>query len=108
LHGNLYQGANAAFWVHFFRTLRRVAVRPDSILQHLGAAARDARVAGGRLQVHVAAQLSVDQGTIRKFEQGKHWPRDPDAMVAAYARDLDMDPRDIWDEALRRWRLETR
>lgn len=73
------------------------------MLTYLGAAARDARIRGRRLQVHIAAELGVDQGTIRKFEQGKHWPRNPDAMVAAYARDLDIDPLDIWKDALKRW-----
>lgn len=77
---------------------------PDRLLPFLGAACRDAREHHGRLQVHIAVELEVDQATVRRFEQGKHWPRDPDAMVAAYARDLDMDPRELWEEALRRWR----
>lgn len=74
------------------------------MLTHLGAAARDARMQKGRHQVQVAAEIGVDQGTIRNFEYGKHWPRDPDAMVAAYARDLDIHPVEIWEEALKRWK----
>lgn len=77
---------------------------PDSMLGYLGAVARDARVARGRHQVQIAAEIGVDQGTVRRFEQGKHWPRDPDAMVAAYARDLEIDARDIWGAAVERWR----
>jgi transcriptional regulator with XRE-family HTH domain len=80
---------------------------PDSMLPYLGAAARDARKSRGRHQGHIAAEIGVDQGTIRRFEQGKHWPRDPDAMIAAYARDLEIDPRDLWEEATRRWRKAT-
>lgn len=81
---------------------------PDSILPYLGAAARDARTERGRHQVQIAAEIGVDQGTVRRFEQGEHWPRNPDAMVAAYARDLDLDPTVFWEEALRRWRSEQR
>lgn len=84
------------------------AAGPDPMLPHLGAAAREARVKAGRLQVHIAAELGAKtDATVRRFEQGLHWPRDPDAMVNAYARDLDIDAREIWAAALKRWRAES-
>lgn len=76
----------------------------DRMLAHLAEAARAAREAKGRLQVHIAASVGVNQVTILRFEQGKTWPRNPDRIIAAYADDLDIDPREIWDDALTRWR----
>lgn len=70
----------------------------------LGQSARDARERSGRMQVHVAASLGVNQVTISRFEQGRSWPRDPDLLLAAYADDLDIDPREIWEAALALWR----
>lgn len=67
-------------------------------------AARDARIAAGRLQVHVAASANVNQSTIDRFEKGGAWPRDTDRFVNAYADDLDIEPVQLWDEALRLWR----
>ncbi len=75
------------------------------MIEFLAQAAKAAREAAGRKQVHIAAELSSDQSTIYRFEQGR-WPRDPDQLIAAYAEDLDLDPRDIWAEALKLWREE--
>lgn len=79
---------------------------PVPMLPYIAAACRDARERQGRLQVHIAAELGRGEAAVQRFEAGKHWPRDPDAMVAAYARDLDIQPIDIWQEALRRWQAE--
>lgn len=79
---------------------------PEMLLPYLGAAARDARERAGRLQVHVAAELDVRESTIRNFETGKHWPTNPDRTVGGYASDLGVDPLEIWEEALRRWRAD--
>ena len=76
------------------------------MLYWLGLVAREAREARGRKQVHIAASLSVNQETIGRFERGEAWPRNPDLTVVAYADDLDVDPRDLWGEAVRRWRDE--
>jgi transcriptional regulator with XRE-family HTH domain len=73
------------------------------MLPWIGAAARAAREARARKQVHIAATLGVDQGTIGRFEGGRAWPRDPDKVVAAYAEDLDMDPLEIWEAAVAEW-----
>lgn len=76
---------------------------PDSMLYWLTQAAGQMREAAGRIQVHVAASLSVDQSTIGRFESGISWPRNPDKTIRAYADDLDIEPIQIWEEALRLW-----
>lgn len=77
------------------------------MLQHLGTAAREARESRGRHQVQIAAEIGVDQATIRNFEHGKHWPRNPDAMIGAYAQDLGIPVVDLWADALGRMRKAT-
>src|SRR4051812_21257163 len=81
-----------------------VMAPPDSMLPFLAAAARDARQERDRLQVHIAAELRVNEATINRFEKGKHWPRNPDRMIGAYAKDLGINAREIWEDALERWR----
>src|SRR5687768_16117767 len=75
----------------------------DAMLFWLARACRQARAATGRKQVHVAASADVDQSTVNRFEKGKAWPRNADRLVAAYAADLDIDPIDLWEQALRDW-----
>lgn len=70
----------------------------------LAQAAKEARESAGRMQVHVAASMNKDQSTVYRFEQGQHWPRNTDEIVAAYADDLDLEPQDLWERALELWR----
>ncbi len=70
----------------------------------LARAAKSAREAAGRKQVHVAASANKDQSTIYRFEQGTAWPQDTDLLIAAYADDLEIDPQDIWQMALDMWK----
>lgn len=84
-----------------------VAVRDqNSMLYWLAEAACQSRKAAGRRQVHIAASTikGVDQSTIARFEKHAAWPRDPDAIVQAYADDLDVAPADLWGAALDLWR----
>jgi transcriptional regulator with XRE-family HTH domain len=74
------------------------------MLPWIGAAARAAREARDRKQVHIAATLGVDQGTIGRFEGGRAWPRDPDKVLGAYAEDLEIDALEIWETALADWK----
>lgn len=53
--------------------------------------------------MHIAATISVNQSTIGKFETGNRWPQDPDRIIGAYAEDLDIDAREIWQRALDAW-----
>lgn len=66
-------------------------------------AARQAREERGCKQVQVAATLDRDQSMIVRFEQGRSWPRDPDAIIEAYGKVLDIPPQDIWKRALELW-----
>jgi hypothetical protein len=66
-------------------------------------AAKEAREEAGRLQVHVAAGLDKNQSAIARFEDHKNQPRDLDQTIAAYAEDLDIDPRQLWARALEMW-----
>ena len=75
----------------------------DSMLFWLARACKAAREAAGRKQVHVAASANSDQSTIARFEKATAWPRATDQIVAAYADDLDIDPLDLWQEAMRLW-----
>jgi transcriptional regulator with XRE-family HTH domain len=77
-----------------------------SILPWIGLVCREAREGQGRLQVHVAARLGVNQATIARFERGQAWPRDPDQLVTAYADELDTESVELWADAVRRWQDE--
>lgn len=56
-------------------------------------------------QVEIAATVGgIDQSTIYRFEQGQAWPRQTDIVIAAYAEELGLDGRDIWELALTLWR----
>lgn len=84
-----------------------VAVRDtNSMLFWLAEACRTARKEGGRRQVHIAASTAkgVDQSTVTRFEKHTAWPKDPDALVAAYADDLDVPVLELWAAALGLWR----
>ena len=70
----------------------------------LSAACKAARELTDRRQVHIAAEANVDQSTIARFEDVRAWPKRPDHIVNAYASDLELDPYDLWEEALRMWR----
>lgn len=71
----------------------------NPMLPHLSRAARELRESHDRLAVHVAAELRIAESTVSRFERGR-WPRDPDKMLAGYARDLGIDELEIWERAL--------
>lgn len=59
----------------------------------------------GLKQVRIAATAGVDQSTIWRLEEEAHrWPRHVEVIVAAYAEELELDPRDIWAFAFELWR----
>jgi hypothetical protein len=76
----------------------------DAMLPWLATAAKQLREAAERKTVHVAASLDVDQSTIFRFEEGETQPRDLDAVIGAYADDLDIDPMRIWEMAMEMWK----
>lgn len=73
------------------------------MLYWVAEAAKEARIDAGRLQVHIAAELSKNQSTIDRFESHGSQPREVDATVQAYADDLEIDVRQLWARALEMW-----
>ena len=55
------------------------------------------------MQVKIAAAIEVNQATIARFEDGTAWPRHPEEVLMAYARELDIDVRLLWVHALVLW-----
>jgi hypothetical protein len=76
----------------------------DAMIYWLARAAKEERLKRGRKQVHIAATIDKDQSTVNRFEQGEHWPRDVDELLAGYAEDLDINAQDLWAKALKMWR----
>lgn len=85
--------------------LRSPLMAPDAMIEFLARVAKQMREKDGRKPYHIAAELDKDPSTVWRFEQGR-WPQDVDAMIAAYARDLERDPLEIWTAALDLWRKE--
>ena len=73
------------------------------MLPQLAKAARCARKDAGATTAEVAHEANVDPTTVTRFELASAWPRDPDAMIAAYARAADRTPKEIWRDALNDW-----
>ena len=74
------------------------------MLHWLLIAARELREAQDRKPPDVGFWLGDASGVYR-FEQGKGWPRDPDRMVNAYAKECNIeDARELWALALELWR----
>lgn len=84
----------------------RVA-RPDGVVRHLGAIARNRRKNSGAILGQVLATLKVQfdvtlksDGALSRFERGETTPRHLDAVIAAYAVETNDNPADYWAEAL--------
>ncbi len=73
------------------------------LLPWLGRACREAREDKNVVQVKIAAAIEVNQATIARFEDGTAWPRRPEEVLMAYARELDMDVRLFWLHAFVLW-----
>jgi hypothetical protein len=66
-------------------------------------AARAAREQRGRSRSHIAVERGVVESTVTRFEGGHMQEIDVDAMIGAYARDLEMTPYELWQLALEMW-----
>jgi hypothetical protein len=80
---------------------------PAEMLHWLATAARELREQQGRKMIGVAASLNASESTVWRFEHEKGWPEKPDAMIAAYADDLDVPPLAIWLRAVALWSAAT-
>src|SRR5262245_19124769 len=76
---------------------------PRPLLPWLGRACRTAREEAGIKQVRIAAAVDMNQATIARFEEGVAWPRNPEAVLLAYAGELPMDVRLLWLHAFVLW-----
>lgn len=77
----------------------------ERFLYWLARAAKQTRENAGidPLRIALLANLRSD-ATIKRFEQGKHWPVDPETLIAAYAHATGLDdPRAIFYLAMDLW-----
>lgn len=71
--------------------------------ERLGATCREARQAAGLSLLDIAIRADVSQTTIHYFETNpSYWSPKTDAIVNAYARELHVKPRELWQTALDR------
>lgn len=63
---------------------------------------RGARQRAGVSTFEIAFFAGVDVSTVRRFERGRAWPRDPDQLVDAYARATRLAPHALWRAAIAR------
>lgn len=77
---------------------------PGTMLSALSHVCVEARRQAGRKRVHIAARVNLTEKTIERFEQSERWPRDIEAMVAAYAHEAGLEPVDLWLRAIEYWR----
>jgi transcriptional regulator with XRE-family HTH domain len=68
----------------------------------LGAVCRDAREAAGLRQIDIATTAGVHETTIGRFERGDRWAWNADAIVHAYAAELGVTERVLWQAAIDR------
>jgi len=76
---------------------------PRPFLPWLGRACRQAREERNVVQVRIAAAIEVNQATVARFEDGISWPRRPEEVLMAYAKELDIDVRLLWLHAFVLW-----
>jgi hypothetical protein len=50
----------------------------------------------------------VSDSTVSRFERGRYWPEDADAMVQAYGQAVDCHPFEIYSRALNAWAIDLR
>jgi ribosome-binding protein aMBF1 (putative translation factor) len=72
---------------------------PRSMVQALAIYCRSGREARELSYAQVAARAGVSEGVVRSFEQAKGWPREPDALIEAYARLFGMRESAVWRES---------
>lgn len=69
----------------------------------LGRAARELRERHGATMLDIATRAGVSESVISRFETGTGWRRRTDAIVDAYAHELDIDAHTLWASALDGW-----
>lgn len=72
---------------------------PGSMLAALASVASTARRQAAVRRHEIAVAAGVYPSTIDRFEQAKAWPRDPEALICAYAKLTSRAARDLWCDA---------
>jgi transcriptional regulator with XRE-family HTH domain len=73
-------------------------------LYWIAEAALAARTSANASAERVADLIGVGSPTVKRFEQAKHWPADPDRVMAAYAEVAGLDDaRQLYQRALDLW-----
>jgi transcriptional regulator with XRE-family HTH domain len=75
-------------------------------MKYFGESLAERRTSAKLSRKAIADMLSVDESTVWRWETGKKWPEDPDAVVALYEREgkEGASALDLWDDAIRRAR----
>lgn len=83
--------------------------RVQELLPHLVAVLREARLGASLTFAHVAVRVrkkdgrvGVSESSISRFEQGTHWPMNPDSFVAGYAEATGVPACELWQAAAER------
>jgi hypothetical protein len=78
------------------------------LLPHLVQVARKARLDAKLTYAHIAVHVQkgdgrtgVAESTVLRFENGRAWPANPDAMIRAYAAAIGCGVGELWAEAAR-------
>lgn len=81
----------------------------QELLPHLVAVLREARLTAELTFAHVAVRVrkkdgrvGVSESSISRFEQGTHWPANPDAFVGGYAEATGVPACELWRAAAER------
>jgi hypothetical protein len=74
-----------------------------SLLPHLAAICVERRKHAGIGPTKFAELAHSDMRTVWRFEHGEAWPRNPDHLVAVYAKVSGARPAELWCEAAERY-----
>ena len=77
----------------------------DRIGHYLADVCRDVREQAKANRSVIAAQFNASEWTVRRFEMQKgKWSAQTDELVEAYAKLAGVEPPDLWQRAIDRWR----
>ncbi len=77
----------------------------EKIGYYLADVCREAREKAGRNQNYIAGQIGSGIDKVKNFELQKiRWSPDTDLLVATYAELASVDPVDLWQRAIDRWK----
>lgn len=75
----------------------------SGMLKHLGRVAKARRRKREMKLVQIGAALDKSEGSLSRFEAGESW-KQLEETVNAYAKELDVEPDELWEAALAEWR----